>query len=114
MAIAQRGGMRLTPAAIAQAAIVMLTALVLVATSRDPCTRNVPETQGFLVSGDCGPGGVIAITSSVTCTLSVDGGNAVQLPNRGTQPLLGPIRMQNVFLNSWLFGVDGGTVPLAD
>ena len=99
---------------VAQVAVLLLTALTLVATSRAPCSTNVPETQLFAVTGNCGPSGMMAVTSAATCSLVVDGGVPLSMPLVGEQPAVGPIRGQNITLNSFLHGADGGTVDLTD
>jgi hypothetical protein len=106
--------MKAAHVAIAQLAVLAATAVVLLATSRSPCSTNTPETQVFAVSGDCGPSGTMSITSTAACTLLLDGGEPLFLPIAGEQPAVGPIRGQNIRLQTFVKAPDGGTVPLAD
>jgi hypothetical protein len=90
------------------------TAYLLVATSRVPCAAGTPETQAFTVTGECGPEGAIAISSSDSCGFSVDGGRAVLLPETGSGPAVSPILGEAFTLSGWVALPDGGPVPLLD
>lgn len=106
--------MKAAAVAIVQAAVLAVTALTLVATSRPPCSTNIPDTQIFAVTGYCGASGLISVTSDATCTLTVDGGVPLDIPSFGQQPLGGPIRGQNMSLSSSVNAADGGAIPLLD
>lgn len=93
------------------------TLWVLVATSRPvppTCTTNVVEAVRFRVEGNCGPSGTVMIESTPTCTLAVDGGDAVLLPPFGGQTAVGPIGSVSLGVSGRVVGLDGGRPPLGD
>lgn len=74
----------------ARIALLLGTTWVLIATSpprnslAPDCSTNRAEDVTFRVEGTCGPAGEVTI-SSRACLLTVDGGEAVGLPDEGEQ-----------------------------
>ncbi len=69
------------------------TTWILIASSNPnapkPCQDNPPEVRTFRVTGSCGVEGFVEIRSSLTCSLTLDGGDALGLPPTGSQPFAG-------------------------